>query len=254
MGEMCSVRPTATEGPACESERDSPPLTPPKHIQNPRPKTPVTALGNMFSAILSPVLLSAPQALTNQPSLSPRPFLPRPARSVCYPEIEKRISAPTAPVVWELFCFLPPSGGRRCIMHRQITLTSLFSMFAASAAMHDASPPNGDPMRRSIPPSCCPAPRPHPAHLISRQRQSDNRSNPNAFVHPAPAGRGANRVRATGPPAFPQCNTMKTQPKLDNWVRFAKNYGEHAAPVVLASRPHHLQPPPPIPVSCSLVC
>jgi len=61
----------------------------------------------------------------------------------------------TAPVVWEPFCFLPPFGGADAIMRRQFALTSLFSTFVASTATHHASPPNGDPMHRSIPPSFC---------------------------------------------------------------------------------------------------
>jgi len=57
-------------------------------------------------------------------------------------------------------------------MRRQKPLTSLFSTFAASAATHNASPPNGDPMHRSIPASFCAPPRPRPANPHPSARHS----------------------------------------------------------------------------------
>ena len=47
-----------------------------------------------FRPFSAPSYSLLPNHLPNQPSRSPRRFLPRPAIPVCYPEIEKRISAP----------------------------------------------------------------------------------------------------------------------------------------------------------------
>jgi len=67
------------------------------------------------------------------------------------------------------------------------------------AAMQVASPPNGDSMHRSIPASFCAPPRPLPRQPFARH------FNPRFF------------------PTYPQCKPMELQPKVDNWVRFAKN-------------------------------
>jgi hypothetical protein len=99
---------------------------------------------------------------TYQPAklLAAAPSLPRPATSACYPEIEKRISAPHGSRRSGAVFLSTPIWGCRHIMRRQKPLTPLFSTFAASAATHNASPPNGDPMHLSIPASFCASPRP----------------------------------------------------------------------------------------------
>ena len=133
----------------------------------------VTAVGNIFSATFSPGLLSASQALTDQPSLSPRPFLPRPAISVCYPEIEKRVSAPRSSHRLGAVLLSTPIWGCRRMMRRQNSLTSLFSTLAASEATHYASPAqrrsyasldSGILLRAAAPAPCQPASLRSPLH------------------------------------------------------------------------------------------
>jgi hypothetical protein len=184
---------------------------------------------------------------------------------------------------------LCPHLGTDAFLRQWIPLTSLFSTFDASELTHDASPSNGDPVHRSIPPSFCAPPRPRPANpyaptrhftktaqiersesanlLISQATPPGKPLNLSGFVHPAPPaapthpcdgilstkrppaskerdGASASHAKeeihsaqierrdagtpALGstpvPPTYPQCNPIKPQPKLKNWVRFAKNH------------------------------
>jgi hypothetical protein len=77
-------------------------------------------------------------------------------------------------------------------------------------------------MHRSIPASSCAPPRPRPA----KAREPHN-------PHPNP----------TLTPFFPQFNPMKPQPKLNNWVRFAKNLvSRFSTPQGMAREPRNPNP------------
>jgi len=97
-------------------------------------------------------------------------------------------------------------------------------MFAASAAMHDASPPNGDPMRHSIPASFCPPPRPHPAHPYPSARHFARtvQMERSEFRHPidftATQGRANPDAGANGWALWPPFHTVTAA--FFAWARF----------------------------------